>query len=225
MIIPNNLSEEEYSYIDRSNFIIRFEMLSNYLEDHAIKTRQLRLLEVGCRDGLLAKFLKANEINNINCYGVDIDDDSLRKASQRGVVTRKCDLNFEEIPFEDNMFDFIIAFEVIEHIPFYHNVFSEMRRVLKDNGVLLLTTPNIASLGNRIRFLAGRDIHRVYTKDQKDVHFRMFTLESIEKLFLMHDFTIVYSTVLTSSKKQLSKNIKKLIPHLSDIVFCVGKKH
>lgn len=47
-------------------------------------------------------------------------------------------LNF----FKDGQFDVIISFEVIEHIPNYFQYLNEARRLLKDNGVLIISTPN-----------------------------------------------------------------------------------
>ena len=52
----------------------------------------------------------------------------------------------EPLPFDDNSFDFILLSEVIEHMevdPMY--MLSEINRVLKVGGTLLVTTPNCAS--------------------------------------------------------------------------------
>lgn len=46
----------------------------------------------------------------------------------------------EKIPFPDNSFDVILCFQVLEHIENPEKAISEMRRVLKDGGLLMLTT-------------------------------------------------------------------------------------
>jgi SAM-dependent methyltransferase len=60
------------------------------------------------------------------------------------------------IPFADDSVDAIVAGEIIEHIAHSRRFLQEMRRVLKANGVLVLSTPNIVSLKYRIAFLLGR---------------------------------------------------------------------
>ena len=56
-------------------------------------------------------------------------------------------------PYEDNMFDIVIAIEVSEHITDHQNFFGETSRILKPDGNFYLSTPNILSLKSRIRFL------------------------------------------------------------------------
>ena len=48
-------------------------------------------------------------------------------------------------PFEDNCFDTVVAGEVIEHIPDLDSFMKEIHRILKPNGVLIISTPNPAS--------------------------------------------------------------------------------
>ncbi|MBI1929030.1 class I SAM-dependent methyltransferase [Candidatus Poribacteria bacterium] len=47
-----------------------------------------------------------------------------------------------DMEFADNTFDYVISTEVIEHTPNPRKALQEMHRVLKHNGVLLLTVPN-----------------------------------------------------------------------------------
>jgi ubiquinone/menaquinone biosynthesis C-methylase UbiE len=64
----------------------------------------------------------------------------------------------EPLPFEDDSFDFILLSEVIEHMevdPMY--MLSEMNRVLKTGGTLLVTTPNCASTWAIHKILKGFD--------------------------------------------------------------------
>jgi 2-polyprenyl-3-methyl-5-hydroxy-6-metoxy-1,4-benzoquinol methylase len=223
--VPVNLDNDEKIYIKKSDFIVRFTNLLQFLKDNIIPGGGHKLLEVGCNTSLLDRFLKTNGIQNIHYYGVDIDTDCLLKSQKRGVKCKKCDLNFEKIPYDDDFFDYVVAFEVIEHVPFYHNMMAEIDRVIKDSGVLFLTTPNISSLGNRLKFIRGEDPHRIYNKTQTDVHFRMFNKSSILKLFSMYDYSHIYSAVLTSHKSRRTRLTKRLMPNLSDIVFCIGQKN
>ncbi len=97
------------------------------------------------------------------------------------------------------MFDIVTSFEVIELLPFYHKHISETFRVLKDGGFLLLTTLNIANFRNRLKFIFGEDIHNIYSIGQSDVHYRMFTSNSIKRLLNMHHFNIDRCTCLVGN--------------------------
>jgi SAM-dependent methyltransferase len=68
------------------------------------------------------------------------------------VECKKADLT-AELPYSSETFDIIVAVEVMEHIHDHQVIFSEARRILKKNGILLFSTPNILSLKSRMRFM------------------------------------------------------------------------
>ena len=69
------------------------------------------------------------------------------------VECRKVDIT-SVFPYEDDLFDAIVAIEVSEHITDHQNFFRETNRILKVTGqATYLSTPNILSIKSRIRFL------------------------------------------------------------------------
>lgn len=67
-------------------------------------------------------------------------------------------VNIEQdtFPYPDNFFDVVLFCEVIEHLlidPIH--AIREIKRVLKENGILILSTPNVARLENVARLLSG----------------------------------------------------------------------
>ena len=68
------------------------------------------------------------------------------------VECKKADFS-QSLPYEDNSFDFVIAVEVMEHLNDHETFFSECHRILKPEGKLIISTPNILSLKSRVRFL------------------------------------------------------------------------
>jgi SAM-dependent methyltransferase len=73
-----------------------------------------------------------------------------------------------ELPFEDQSFDTIVSWEVLEHIPKHHEpqAFAEIHRVLRPGGTFYMSTPyaaGIVKLGDPAWWLIG---HRHYTKRQ-----------------------------------------------------------
>jgi 2-polyprenyl-3-methyl-5-hydroxy-6-metoxy-1,4-benzoquinol methylase len=70
----------------------------------------------------------------------------------------------EEFPFPATTFDVVLLCEVIEHLqrdPV--RVLLEIQRILRHNGVLVLTTPNVSRLENVARMLAGANIYDPYS--------------------------------------------------------------
>lgn len=57
------------------------------------------------------------------------------------------------LPFEDHSFDAVICCEGIEHIFSPFHFFSELERVLRPGGILIISTPNIQNLYSRVQFL------------------------------------------------------------------------
>lgn len=77
-------------------------------------------------------------------YGVDIDNDTIlqnNKKYQKDNLKYICS-SVDNLPFENNQFDIIISFETIEHVRDCYKVMSEFKRILKNNGILIISTPN-----------------------------------------------------------------------------------
>ena len=176
-----------------------------------------RILDVGCGDGnftkLMARACKAKEV-----YGIDISEEALRIAMKNGIICRKIDVDEEDFPFEDNFFDAVTALELIEHLYDPDHFLDEVRRVLKPSGIFVLSTPNLASMHNRIALLLGYqpfpmsvsariNLGRIYepNSDQSLDHIRLFTLHSLKKLLKIHGFKI---SEVKGSCAQLPKNMR-----------------
>lgn len=113
-----------------------------------------KILDIGCGDGgfsaLLGKACGAREV-----YGVEISEKGVEMANKNGVKALKCDIDEENLPFEDAYFDAVFAGEVIEHLFDPDHFLNEIHRVLKVDGIFVLSTPNLASLYNRFALLFG----------------------------------------------------------------------
>ncbi|MDZ7935604.1 MAG: class I SAM-dependent methyltransferase [Emticicia sp.] len=59
------------------------------------------------------------------------------------------DLN-QKLPIESNSADFVLLMETIEHIPNQTALLQELSRILKPNGILIVTKPNNSSLNGRL---------------------------------------------------------------------------
>jgi SAM-dependent methyltransferase len=100
-----------------------------------------RVLDVGCGEGygatLLAPF--------VNEYvGVDVAADAIEHAALRygNDAARFICYDGRHLPFDDDTFDVVTSFQVIEHVDDVQTYLDEIRRVLKPTGVFAATTPN-----------------------------------------------------------------------------------
>ncbi len=112
-----------------------------------------RLLDVGCWDG--AETVRTAELLHARPYGIEIFPEPAAEAEHRGVDVARLDLESSRFPWEGGSFDVVIANQVFEHLKNIWLPMSEILRVTRDGGWLVISTPNLGSLHNRMLMLAG----------------------------------------------------------------------
>ena len=158
-----------------------------------------RILDVGCGDGnftmLLKEACKAREV-----YGIEISEKGVESARNNGVKAFQLDIDEEDFPFEDGYFDAIFAGEVIEHLFDPDHFLEEVHRTLKPGGIFVLSTPNLASIHNRIALLFGYQPfpmrvslnyalgHFIHPGWGAHEHVRAMTLRGLRELLKVHKF-------------------------------------
>ena len=99
-----------------------------------------RVLDVACGSGLGVDLL-AGERTHVT--GIDISEEALATARARGEAgVSVCRADATKLPLKSASMDVIASFETVEHIDEDAAFISELRRVIRDDGVLLLSTPN-----------------------------------------------------------------------------------
>jgi ubiquinone/menaquinone biosynthesis C-methylase UbiE len=103
------------------------------------KFSECKLLDVGC--GWEAKFLKSVEPYIASGVGIDFKAPKLENAKLKTITAT---LN-AQLPFEDNSFDVVSLMAVLEHLEKPLDILQEIRRVLRNGGVLIGTVPSKAA--------------------------------------------------------------------------------
>lgn len=118
--------------------------------------KQMRLLELGCGSGvnLLQVSQRLPEFR-FALFGTDIAEEAVQASRTRGVGAFRVDLNVGDIPLPDRSVDAVLFLEVIEHLYDSDRPMREIVRLLDHNGLLFLSTPNLASWANRLAVLLG----------------------------------------------------------------------
>jgi len=136
--------EDDPSFVRRLNRLYHMERICRAVE--RVK-REGRLLDVGCATGNFLERMRRR--GNWRVQGVEINEEAARYARDRfGLDVFGGELG--AAGYADRSFDVVTLWNVLEHLHSPLDTLSEVRRLLKDDGVLILTVPNGASLDARI---------------------------------------------------------------------------
>lgn len=208
----------EYSEV--SNFVRRARLISELVREfpHA------EIIEIGARNCEMLEFIRNNVEGIEKAIAVDISEESLVNCSDIGFETLRADLNTDSLPYKKDTFDIAIATEIIEHLHHPYRIIGELRRVLKENGRLLVTVPNVARLRNRIGLLFGKDPTPVESPGIADVHIREFSLASISRLLEYNGFEVEQQSYIRfPGGNPLAILLKQIFPQLSTHICVVAK--
>ena len=148
-----------------------------------------KTLDVGCGSSIILQ-----SINDV--VGLDVQQNKLRYMRRYGVPLVRGSVF--ALPVGDATFDCVVCSQVIEHIPYDEAIFTELRRVLRPGGLLVLGTPDYATVGWRtIEPLYGFFAPGGY----KDEHITHYTREGLELLcreqgFALEDTAYVFRSEL-----------------------------
>ncbi len=150
------LAEQEESYWWHQG---RLKIIASYLRCASGGTTNSKILNVGCGTGGSIALLESfGETDN-----VDTADAAIAFARRRG-YKRVIKVDGLKLPFAAKSYDLIGAFDVLEHIDQEIAALKEWKRVLKDDGAIILTVPayqwlwsgHDESLHHKRRYTAGR---------------------------------------------------------------------
>jgi ubiquinone/menaquinone biosynthesis C-methylase UbiE len=123
-----------------------FELISSLIH------KKTKILDLGAGQGHLSRrvfdYLIKNQINHKNLIATDLCKNSF-KAKE--VVFKKTDFN-KKLPFTAKSFDLIYSIEVVEHLRDPYKFLEECFRILKPEGVLIISTPNTLNLASKYKF-------------------------------------------------------------------------
>ena len=171
-----NNTQHHYDFWDKWSVIEKF----------IPKKGNIILLDFGCGPGIILKLIY--EKNPSGKYiGLDVSSSVLERARKIFPEGNFYEINDgEKLPLEDNSVDFIFSSEVIEHVYDTENAVSEMCRILKPAGKLLLTTPYHGFIKNLLIIIFSFNKHFSPT----DSHVRFFTKKTLFNLLKKYSFEI-----------------------------------
>lgn len=150
-----------------------------------------QVLDVGCSSGYFGEKLMAT--HNSKIWGIDLDDEDAKKAKSVGyqeVYVGDLD-TFNWSLVGDKKFDSIIFADVLEHLKNPLMCLLEVKKLLKPNGTIYASIPNIAHITVRMELFEGNfDYEDTGLLD--NTHISFFTKKTIWKMFNDAGMTIVH---------------------------------
>lgn len=179
--------------------IFNFNFSKEYIKDKVV-------LDVGCWTGQYEQ-LAATYVKEI--FGIDSDKEAIKYAQTSNIKCKFIACKAQKLPFRDGTFDVVLLLDVLEHLPLNseNKALSEVYRVLKPNGILILSTPNkniLSILFDPAFFILG---HRHYSLS-KIKHLLKGSNFSLKNERILNGIVVsLYSNVCLLSKYLFGKNL------------------
>ena len=205
--------------------------LSEYRGYRRALGRPLRILDVGCgRRALLARYVDSSD----EYWGCDIVPKDLAEIDR----FKSIDLNSESLLDSfDHPFDLIFCGEVIEHVFNPDALLDDLKALMAPDALLLLSTPNLAYLLNRLLLMLGisplflensarqklgRRTRLLGQGNETQGHIRVFTYRAMLDLLELERLKLVRSYGVPVWQNPIDRLIAKLPPPLAaDVVYVV----
>jgi 2-polyprenyl-3-methyl-5-hydroxy-6-metoxy-1,4-benzoquinol methylase len=149
-----------------------FEIIKPYLKEG------MHILDFGCGEGAFSqRLIDAGMIVD----GCDINTDQIKAC-----VNKKITLDLNKNDIQDSItgkYDMVLAVEIIEHIENPWKYLSDCLSVLKEGGIIVLSTPNISSFTSRLRFFMKGTLLAYEKPDLTHGHITPLSFVQLENMF------------------------------------------
>lgn len=157
-----NYEREHWWFVAREKIII--SAIKSHILNRMIASQPLKILNIGCSTGRSSEYLA--QFGQV--ISLEYDKECCEFTAQKTGL-EIINGSITELPFPENTFDLVCAFDVIEHVEDHELAVAEMKRVAKQNGILFVTVPAFMSLWSH--------------HDEVNFHFRRYTKKEIVTLF------------------------------------------
>ncbi|HEX9917343.1 MAG TPA: class I SAM-dependent methyltransferase [candidate division Zixibacteria bacterium] len=187
--------KEYYKLLQESRTFESIQFGSRVWEASKMLKEGENFLDIGCGTGTLLYQAKRYYSD---VYGLDITISKELKSQNSQFKLLEVDIDKHGLPFEDGFFDTISALDVIEHVFDPVVLLEETYRVLKEDGQVIYTTPNVRSLKHLFALIFKGKFPKTSNErigyDGEHLHY--FTHCDIKELFQRTGFREVKTTGL-----------------------------
>jgi len=145
LTIPTNFNNDEFYRFRKMNEIIQKIIIEQ-------NSDSITILDVGSGDGQFLSYIKSKCTKKVKFDFIGIDKYVNKKFFDFKLLNNDIE---EKLPIKSNSIDIVIAGEIIEHVKNTDLLINELKRVIKKNGSIVLSTPNLGCYLNRFLLLLG----------------------------------------------------------------------
>jgi len=149
---------------------VRRLLVKQLLQKYAFNAE--KILDIGCGTGALIKELQQE---GKEVFGVDMSKTALNFCSAQG-VKNLFQAQVTQLPFVEKSFDTILMLDVLEHVEDENKAMTEIKRVLRSNGVIIIFVPCFKFLWSN--------------QDDISKHYRRYTIPKLN-ILVKKNFSIV----------------------------------
>ena len=153
----HSLEKDHWWFISRRDCILRIIQRSE---------KKRKILEIGCSSGQLMDALNKAKLKDI--IGIDISHEAIHLCKKNN-IKNIVQMDGSKTGFKEGKFDLIIASDILEHLNDDYEAIIEWKRILKDDGEMLVFVPAFKMLWSD---------HDIFNK-----HIRRYNRREIKALF------------------------------------------
>lgn len=233
-------AKDDREYLSEDRFK---KILSIFDQFHKQRGTYIDFLDIGCGEGGFIRFLNG-VYPNVTYTGFDISttaiNNAIAKCNLPNVKFKSVNVNVDKLV---ERFDFIVAGEIIEHIEDTDTFILSLKNLLKPDGILVITTPNLGSWLDRLMLLFGmqpfstevsfrsrmfgrRFFYTLNGVSHSDAvgHLRLFTTSALYDFLHYHGFKIVKRYGYWQQNKLLNVLISNIAKNLAEGQIVVVQK-
>jgi SAM-dependent methyltransferase len=175
---------------------IMIEHLHRYSIAQDLCTQKI-VLDIACGEGYGSNLIAVKAAKVI---GVDIDADVIESAKSKYKRNnlQYCLGSADKIPCQDNFFDAVVSFETIEHHNKHQEMLSEIKRVLKPGGFLLISTPDKSIYTDK-----KKNSNKFHVKELYKEEFRSLLCTYFTNVTLFKQQSFFSSLIIEDEKKDV----------------------
>ena len=186
----NNIKQD--IFVSHSHYDLVSNVVSKAIPDYK---SNVSILDAGCGNGYLLSCVRevlTKHDADIEYYGFDISDQMVLRAKELNIATNIEVQTLPDTNYADQKFDVVTCSEVLEHLYQPLRSLKELRRILKDDGCLIVTVPNGDRISidkvikNKKKFQPADDVLLTYSELNyifRKSGFRMVQVQSYGGLF------------------------------------------
>lgn len=211
-------NDDPYSVIDNINSSMhqrRFKCTTDLVGDNK-ENQHVKLLDLGCGQGHLTNYIK-EKFKDFEVHGLDYSVSAIDYASTHFKNIDFIVANAYQPPFENEYFDIVVCNNIWEHVPDPVNLLKSISRILKSNGVLIISTPSRYRLMNLLKIFKGKKISFMSKS-----HVTEYTVGQVKELLQFGGFQV---SKVYSPKIKEKKLILRLLKPSIYFFFKITKSH